>query len=359
MELLFLGGTGFVGRHMVATALERGHHVTLFTRNKTNTQVFPDVERLNGDRDGRLEALAGRQWDAVLDVNGYIPRIVAESSRLLINSVNRYLFVSAGNACDMPDALDDKIFIDENIPRKMIDNPASEEYWGTDYGGLKALCEQAVEEFFLDRSIILRLGVVAGPFDPTDRVTYWVDRVARGGDVLVPAKPDDPINFIDARDLAIFAILALENNLSGIFNTAGQTLTWSEWLDACKTVSGSDANFIWVDDVSFLSESVDLMSRPFGALPMMSGGGKRILFSSNKAVASGLEYRNCKETTKDILSWHSERKMDADESPESLVSRGRIALDWGSEDNGKYWMAGLTPEQEEALLQDWSKVTRG
>ena len=351
MKILFLGGTGFVGRHMVSAALNCGHDVTIFTRNKTNSDIFPDVERLVGDRDGGLDTLIGRRWDAVVDVNGYVPRVVRDSLELLRGSVGRYLFVSAGNVCFRAESSGEDFIIDENTPRTISGNPQTEEYWGGDYGALKARCEEAVEEVFPDNSLIFRLGVVAGPFDPTDRVTYWVDRVARGGEVFVPAKPDSPINFIDARDLADFTMLALEKSFSGIFNVAGQPLTWMDWLSACRLGSRSEVKFKWSADVQMIAGHVDLNSRPFGALPMMPGTTK-IIFSSEKAVAAGLKYREQRETAADILSWHRGRSLSKDESSESLIHRSRKALDWAHVGDVRHWMAGLTSEQEMKLLQE-------
>ena len=351
MKLLFLGGTGFVGRHMVAEALKCGHEVTLFTRNKTNVEIFPQVERLQGDRDGNLTALQGRKWDAVLDINSYIPRLVTDSAKLLKNQVDHYLFISAGCAC----VSEDSAIKDETAARVILDDPETEEYWGPAYCGLKALCESRVEEYFPDSASILRLGVVAGPHDPTDRITYWVDRVAKGGEVLVPAKPDDSMAFIDARDLAGFALRLIERKSKGIFHAFGDLISWSEWLKTCKQVSGSDATFTWVDVPEFLIEQINLHSRPFGALPMMSGGDKRkALFSCDKAIAAGLNYRSPENTARDILLWQEQRVMLDEECADSLEIRSKNALDWGSDDNRHYWMAGLTTAQEKQLLLRWN-----
>lgn len=352
MKLLFLGGTGFVGRQMVSDALSRGHEVTLFTRNKTNKDIFPEAERLEGDRDGNLEALKGRTWDIVLDVNGYVPRLVSDSAKLLQGSVGHYLFVSAGNACDWDEGAKKGQF-DEDAPRKVIGNTGGEEYWGADYGALKALCETRVEGFFPDCSSILRLGVVAGAHDPTDRVTYWVDRIARGGEVLVPAHTDDSFRFIDVNDLAAFTIKVAENKLNGIFHAFGKSLSWKNWLDACQSVSCSDVMYQWVNDVSFLNKHIDLQSRPFGALPMMSYGAAKVSLSCDKAIAAGLKYSAPSVTARNILSWQNTRNLRNEESKDTLEARGKMALDWGNEKNKHYWMAGLTSEQESGLLKLW------
>lgn len=353
MKILFLGGTGFVGRHMVAAALAKGHQVTLFNRNNTNTDLFPEAERLEGNRDGNLDALKGHNWDAVVDVNGYLPRLVRDSLTLLQGSVGRYLFISAANACDWEIAKNNG-HADEETPRVTMTNPASEEYWGADYGGLKALCELEVEKYFPDGSSILRLGVVAGPHDPTDRVTYWVDRVARGGEILVPALPEDPIRFIDVRDLADFILKVIENRLDGIFHTLGKPLSWQDWLDACQSESGSDVTYRWVNDTNFLAEHIDLQQRPFGTLPMMFEGAlEDIDWRCDKAVSAGLKYSDPAATARDILAWHKTRQLHQEESSEQLALR--TALDWDNKDAGNYWMAGLTVSQESELLVRWAK----
>lgn len=354
MKILFLGGTGFVGRHMVSEALSRGHQVTLFTRNKTNTDIFPEAERLVGDRDGNLDALKGRLWDAVIDVNGYVPRLVSDSLKLLKGCVGHYLFISAVNACDWDEGAK-RGYADENTPRKAIENSKSEEYWGAEYGALKALCETKVEEFFPNHSSILRLGVVAGAHDPTDRVTYWVDRIARGGEVLVPARPDDVLSFINVNDLAEFSMKVIEDKLYGIFHTFGHSLSWQNWLDACQSVSRSHVIYRWIDDVNFLSQHIDLQSRPFGALPMMSGGSLKITWCCDKAIAAGLKSSDPSVSAESIFSWQKTRNLHDKESTDTQEERGKMALDWGNEKNRNYWMAGLTPKQESDVLKLWGE----
>ena len=249
VKLLILGGTSFLGRHCVASALSRGHEVTLFNRNKTNSDIFPQVERLVGDRDGNLDALLGRKWDAVIDVNGYLPRLVRDSAQLLQANIGRYLYISTGSVYDLSVPIKS---IDENSPLLATENINTEEFFGPAHGELKLQCEKVVAEYFPGRATILRPGLIAGPYDSTDRITYWVDRVARGGEVLVPAKPNDPIQFIDALDIAEFYLLTIENNINGIFNTSGEILTWREWLNVCQQASGSKVTLTWVDDANFV-----------------------------------------------------------------------------------------------------------
>lgn len=353
MKILILGGTGFVGRHMVSAALKAGHQVTLFNRNNTNINLFPEAERLVGNRDGDLEALKGRQWDAVIDVNGYLPRLVRDSAALLQDNTDRYIFISAANACDWDKARENG-YADEDTPRAGLTHPESEEYWGADYGGLKALCEQEVEKHFPDRSTILRLGVVAGPYDPTDRITYWVDRVARGGEILVPALPENIIRFIDVADLASFTINLLEKKLNGLFHVLGQPITWQDWINACQSVSGSHITCRWINDVDFLAQHIDLQQRPFGALPMMFEGAlEDIDWCCDKAVSAGLTYSEPSVTVEKVLQWHKDRKVNSEESSELLELRA--VLDWNNRENQSTWMAGLSLGQESDLLMRWSQ----
>ena len=352
MKILFLGGTGFVGRHMVKAALDCGHHVTLFNRGLTNNDIFPGAERIIGNREGGLDVLKHHRWDAVVDVNGYLPSLVQGASKYLSNNVSKYVFISAGNVYDHQ-VLEGEV--DESAALLKIDNVASKEYWGSDYGRLKVACEKVVQQSFPDRSIILRLGVVAGPYDPTDRVTYWVSRVAQGGDIVIPASPDQKIRVIDARDLAEFTITLLERNLNGVYNTFGGESTWKDWIDACQIVSSSHVNPHWVSDRQFITESIDLQARPFGALPMMPPANKLTYhFHCKKALEAGLVCRSATETASDILSWHQSRNLADAESVLAPYARLRKALDWG-ERQGElcHWMAGLTMKQEASLLQKW------
>jgi 2'-hydroxyisoflavone reductase len=334
MRILFLGGTQFVGRHMVAAALARGHTVTLFNRGQTNPELFPKAEKLRGDRDGGLDALKGRAWDTVIDVNGYVPRLVRDSAELLRDTVEHYIFVSTGSVYDFSQL---KGHDDESAPLETLEDETTEEYAGPAYGGLKVLCERVVEDVFAGRGLSLRLGVVAGPHDPTDRVTYWVTRVARGGQVLAPGAPDRPIQFIDARDLADFTMIAAEKRLAGIYNTIGRSVTWQEWLDACQTASSSDATYTWIDDEDFVRDNIDVRARPYGVIPMAVPANLAHLFTmrSVRAEAAGLTYRPLVETARDILAW--DRTRPADEERQ----------------------AGLTSEQEQTLLQKWHARQHG
>jgi len=326
MKLLIFGGTLFVGRHMVEAALRDGHEVTLFNRGKTNPDLFPEVERLKGDRDGGLAPLAGRRFDAVIDVNGYVPRIVRDSAELLKDFSNHYIFISTGAVYQKPAP----VGYDENSPVETVEDKTTEDVRGY-YGALKVLCEQEVEKAFTGRTLVMRLGLVCGPHDESDRTSYWVTRVAQGGEMLAPGVPDQPIQVVDARDLANFAMLALEKNLTGVFNCTGQSLTWQQWFDAFKEVSESDPTYTWINDRIFLKNELPNPTRPYGAYPlfMPESMGNWWTANSDRAQALGLSYRPMAETAKGILEWDKTRPINEQR------------------------MSGLTQEEEKMLLQKW------
>src|SRR5882762_6808084 len=202
MRILVLGGTRFLGRGFVVAAQARGHELTLFNRGRTNPELHPRVERILGDRDGGLGALAGRTWDAVVDPSGFFPRVVGASARALAGSVGRYLFVSSISVYAEPIPHG----VDETAPVAPLADPAVEDIGGGAYGGLKALCEDRVREAFGERATVVRPGLIVGPHDTTDRFPYWPRRIARGGEVLAPGEPSAPVQLIDARDLAAFMV---------------------------------------------------------------------------------------------------------------------------------------------------------
>ncbi len=252
MKVLIIGGTRFLGRHLVDSALVRGHAVTLFNRGKSNPDLFPQIETLIGDREHDLDKLSGRTWDAVIDTCGYFPRIVRLATASLERSVGRYVFISSISLyADVS-----KIGINESHPVGKIEDETIEEITGESYGPLKALCEKAVLDLYGDRGLVIRPGLIVGPNDLTDRFTYWPVRVARGGEVLAPEKPSVPVQIIDVRDLADFIIRMIEAKSSGTYNATGPDyeLTLGAILDACKQVSGSDAIFKWAS-AEFLKQN--------------------------------------------------------------------------------------------------------
>jgi 2'-hydroxyisoflavone reductase len=326
MKILIIGGTRFLGRHLVDSALARGHEVTLFNRGKSNPDLFLNIETIRGDREHDLEKLtqAGREWDAVIDTSGYVPRIVRLSAQSLERGVGRYVFISSISVY----AGFSKIGIDENDPVGKIEDESFEEITGESYGPLKALCEKAVQDIYGDGALIIRPGLIVGPHDPTDRFTYWPVRVARGGDVLAPQKPDVPIQIIDVRDLSDFIIKLIEENASGIYNATGPDteLTLGTLLDVSKQVSKSDATYKWAS-VDFLNQhKVEAWSDMPVWVPDTEEDAGFSRVDVSKAINNGLTFRPLEETVRDTLDWANTRPPDHE------------------------WRAGLTAERESEIL---------
>ena len=310
MRILFLGGTGFIGPHMVRYAMYRGHEVTLFNRGRTNAHLFPGVEKLVGDRDGGLDALRGKRWDAVVDNSGYVPRHVRDSAELLRDSVERYLFTSTGSVYDF-----DQDELTEDSRLLPIDDPESEDV-NRYYGPLKILCENAVTDAYGPRATVVRLHVVAGPGDPTDRFTYWPVRIDRGGDLIAPGSRSTPVQFIDVRDLAEFMVQLLEREIGGIYNAAGPALaptSMAEFLYGVRAVTSTPLSFTWVDE-DFLAEREARFPLWYPPTEGRIRGLSRV--RSHKGVAVGLAFRPLAVTALDTLEWFKslpeERRNDFD-----------------------------------------------
>lgn len=297
MKLLVLGGTKFVGRAAVEAALERGHEVTLFNRGETNPELFPEAEKVRGDRDGDLSALRGRKWDAVIDPSGYVPRIVKASAELLRESVGFYLFVSTiavyADFSRSPEEDDELRGLGEYSADEIREDRAN-------YGALKVLCEEAVRDSLGDRAIIVRPGFIVGPHDPTGRFTYWPHRIARGGDVIVPAPPERRLQFVDVRDLGDWMVRLCEQRRAGAYNAANQGVSWAEFVDACREVAGSNARFVWVQDPFLVEHGID----SFLEFPLWIPGNEYIGFHDvnvARAIESGLTFRPLIETVRGTL----------------------------------------------------------
>src|SRR3954470_12578760 len=228
IDLLILGGTGFIGPHLVRHAVARGHRVTIFTRGRRQADLPNEVTRLVGDRNGQLGALIGKRWDAVIDDSATNPEWVRQSAQLLKDSAGRYLFTSSTGVYYpyLTRGLDESV-----APHLDIKDPKD---FSETYGVSKARCEHEVQEAFGDRALVVRPTYIVGPGDTSDRFPYWPQRLAKGGEVLAPGRPDDPMQIIDVRDLAEFMIRVLENNHNGIFNVAGpkSTLTAKQFYPA-------------------------------------------------------------------------------------------------------------------------------
>lgn len=329
MRILVIGGTQFLGRHFVEAALEAGHDLTLFNRGNTNPEIFPTVEKIRGDRDGDLGALGDGRWDAVLDTCGYVPRVVRRSAEVLASSTGSYLFVSSVSAyADFSSTT-----MTEDAPLATMEDESVEEVNGATYGPLKVLCEQAVESVFGDRALIVRPGLIVGPHDPTDRFTWWPVRVARGGDLLAPGRPERTIQFIDARDLGAWMIRLMEKGASGPYNATGPEtpVTMSDLVEACVAASASGAHPIWVPDEFLLSQGAG----PWMELPLWIPESDESLrgildVDVSKGVAEGLSFRPVDEIVRDTLSWARTRSKD------------------------HQWQAGIDPDKERSMLRAWS-----
>lgn len=332
MKILMIGGTVFVGRAMVEAALERGHEVTLFNRGRSNPGLFPQVEQIQGDRDGGLGALAGRRWDVVVDTSGYVPRVVRQSAEFLEAAAEQYLFVSSLSVYAEPS----QPGIDEQGAVGKLQDETVEEITGETYGPLKALCEQVVMETFPGRALVIRPGLIVGPYDKTDRFTYWPWRVAQGGEVLAPGRPERPLQFIDVRDLAEWMVKMVEGQQIGVYNANGPVPqpTMGELLETCRSVSGSEATFVWVSEAFLAEQGVapwsDLPAWVPQDEPSMAGF---FAFDVRKALAAGLTFRPLAETVHATLAWAATRPVD-------------------------YQMrAGLSREREAALLAAWKQTS--
>jgi 2'-hydroxyisoflavone reductase len=324
MRILIIGGTRFLGRHLVEAALDRRHEVTLFNRGKSNPDLFPQLETILGDREHDVNKLQDRIWDAVIDVAGYLPRIVRLSAEVLEPNVSRYVFISTISVYENFK----KAGIDESYPVGKLEDGTIEEITGETYGPLKALCEQVVQDIYGERALIVRPGLIVGPHDPTDRFTYWPVRVARGGDVLAPEKPEVATQIIDVRDLAEFIIKLTEENAFGIYNATGPDyeLTMGKVLDVSRQVSNSNANFRWAS-VEFLSQNkIEPWSDMPAWIPDDEEGIGFARVDISRATRAGLTFRPLEETVRDTLEWAKTRPMDHE------------------------WRAGLTAEREAEAL---------
>lgn len=303
MRLLILGGTRFVGRHIAAAALAAGHDVTLFHRGQTNPDLFPEAEHLYGDRNADLTPLADRRWDAVIDTSGYTPEPVRRSAEALSGRVGQVVFISTVSvyADPQPGA-------DESAPLEKLDADAEAGSAGA-YGANKALCEEVVRDVYPSDHLIIRPGIVAGPHDPTDRFTYWVERIHRGGEVLAPERRDQPVQVIDARDLGEWLIRLVERGETGTFNATGpaEPLTLEEMLATIKRGVRAEAVLTWVDAEFLTRHGVSMGELPFWTLGELWGAFE---IDSSRARAQGLTHRPLEETARDTLAWAQQRPDD-------------------------------------------------
>ena len=339
LRILILGGTGFTGPFQVKYALSRGHKVTVFNRGKTHPGELPKgVEQLTGDRNGQLEALKGKQWDVCIDNPTTLPAWVRDAAQILKGNVERYIFISTISVY-----ADTSTGPDENTPLAKYEgaDPFKETLEAMKasgyktYGPLKALSEQETEKWFPGKSLIIRPGLIVGPRDETNRFTYWPVRIDRGGEVLAPGNPSDPVQFIDGRDLAEWTIRMAENRETGIYNATGpaKELGIGGMLDGIKTALNSNATFAWADAEFLKQQKVEAWSD----MPVWAGdelGMSRTNIS--RALAKGLTFRPLGDTARDALAWFKAQK------PERQAKM----------------RAGLTPEREAEVLVALHKTAK-
>jgi 2'-hydroxyisoflavone reductase len=342
MKILIIGGTKFLGRHLTRAALQKGHEVTLFNRGKYSSEDFENVEQIHGDRNTSLEKLAGRRWDVCIDTCGYLPQSVKASAEFLRDSVNFYIFVSSISAY--------KSFrqtnFDETAPLAELTNEQQKQFEALDpqaeltgavlgemYGALKVLCEREAEKAMPGRVLIVRPGLIVGEHDFTDRFSYWVLRAASGGEILAPGDPKRFVQMIDAQDLAEWIVKMAEENEHGTFNATGKPfeLTFGKMLAEIKSVSGSRAEFVWVDEPFLSADKVGEWSELPLYLHESDEDSKGFLAANiDRALAKGLKFRPLRETIRATLNWRKTK-------PDGLK-------------------AGLSADREKELLEKWREM---
>lgn len=335
MKLLILGGTTFLGRHLIESALKNGHEVTIFTRGRQTIDLSSEIEQLVGDRENNLTALKGRTWDRVIDTSGYVPWIVENSAKLLADSVKHYTFISSISVysdLETP-GIDEKTSVSIMTTKELeeVRTSGSHETIMNYYGALKYLCEEAAKQAMPERVLNIRPGLIVGQYDPTDRFTYWIDRISKGGEILCPGRSNKTVQFIHAGDLADWIIKASEKELIGEFNAAGPdySLTMGELLEKCRDISCSNSSLIWVSEDFLLNNNVE----PWSDMPLWIPDRFNIPGFLNadisKALKNGLSFKPLEEILLDTLNWARSRSND-------------YAL-----------KAGITASREEELLRLW------
>jgi 2'-hydroxyisoflavone reductase len=298
MRLLILGGTLFLGRHLAHEALDRGHDLTLFNRGRTGPELFPEAEHLRGDRDGDLDALRGREWDAVIDTSGSDPRVVGASAALLAPAAGHCTFMSSISAY----GTFRERGLNEDAPT--VDDASEDVAEG--YGAQKASCERAVAGAFPGRSCMVRAGLLIGPHDPTERFSRWVRDLAAGGQVRAPADREQPVQLVDARDLADWMLDGAEQQRVGTYNATGpaEPLTLGETLERVRDATGGAAELEWVDGKALLDEGLE----PWEDVPLWLDVPRHpelrgfMAVDIARALSAGLTFRPLEDTVQDLLA---------------------------------------------------------
>lgn len=337
-RILVLGGTGFLGPAIVEAAKARGHSLTLFNRGKTRPGLFPDVEKRQGDRDPKkgegLKSLETGEWDAVIDDSGYVPRIVGASASLLGPRVKQYIYISSISCYKEPSPIGG----DEDTPLATMADPTVETMGKNfeNYGALKALCEQAAEKAVPGRTTIVRPGYIVGPDDPTGRFTYWPVRFDKGGEIVVPGAPTDPLQVIDVRDLAAWLVLLVENHTIGKFNAVGpeQPLQWGRVIKACQNATKTPGTITWVPG-EFVAKLKDI---DFPIWSPYTGETKGFhTWNVQRALKAGIKFRPVEQTVNDLLAWYQGQLK---------AEGGRVKL-------------AFSPEDEAKVLAAWKAEKKG
>jgi 2'-hydroxyisoflavone reductase len=336
LRILILGGTGFTGPYQVRYALSRGHKVTTFNRGKTHPGELPnEVEQLVGDRNGKLDALKGRQWDVVIDNPTTLPAWIRDAAQILQGNVERYVFISTisvyGEVKTGPDEAAPTEKYEGADPYKETLEAMKAGGYKT-YGPLKGLSEREAEKSFPGKTLIIRPGLIVGARVVTDRFTYWPVRIDKGGEVLAPGSPDDPVQFIDARDLAEWTIRMAENRETGIYNATGpaKPLGIGGMLDGIKDALKSNPNLTWVSEDFLTQQKV----QPWSDMPVWTGRESGLARAKiDRALSKGLTFRPLAETARDTLAWFKSLPQDRQAHPK----------------------AGLSPEREAEVLAAWKR----
>ncbi|MGM0776132.1 MAG: SDR family oxidoreductase [Bacillota bacterium] len=336
MKILILGGTRFLGKALAEEGLKRGHDITLFNRGN-NKEAFSEVEQLVGDRDGDVSQLKNRKWDAVMDTCGFAPHQINKIAAVLGDSIEHYTYISSISVYKdwIPLNLKEDYHL-QSMPQDRLKDVeegriSPYEY----YGALKVLCEAEAEKHWPGRVLHIRAGQLVGPFDYTDRLPYWVQRVSEGGNIVVPGRPERPIQLIDVMDIAAWGFNMAENSKTGTYNITGPDyeLTMEELLNTCKSVTNSKAKFVWADEQFVLDHQI----QPWTEMPLwipehfpLDGEVKpwHMCISVKKAIENGLSFRPLEDTIHDVYQWEK-----------------------GRQDSGR--KAGISREKEQELLDAW------
>lgn len=340
MKVLILGGTRFLGKALVEEGLNRGHEITLFNRGN-NKEVFSEVEQLIGDRDGDVSQLKNRKWDVVMDTCGFAPHQMKKVAAVLGKTIEHYTYISSISVYKdwVPSNISENYHL-QSMPHDRLNGILKDVEEGRispyeHYGALKVLCEAEAEKYWPGRVLHIRAGQLVGPFDYTDRLPYWVQRVAEGGKIVVPGRPERPIQLLDVRDIATWVFDMVQKKKAGTFNVTGPDyeLSMEELLNTCKAVANRDAEFVWVDE-QFAS---DHKVQPWSEMPLwipenfpLEGETEpwKMSISIKKALDAGLSFRPLEETIRDVYQWVGERQDSKRKT-------------------------GISREKEQELLDEW------